>query len=260
MKMRTYINITKVKKMNIMKNEKMRFFVSFLPTGFIGITIFMVVLLINITNFNMTSFNLNMSSLNAAESIDAEKEKVITGIENRYAGKDFTASYEQTSILKALEVTETASGRAFFSHPGKMRWEYNKPEVHKIISDGVNLWIYKPDEKQVTKGSAAQFFKEGAGGAFLSDISTIRKNYTITVNSADTSLIEMTMIPKKKNQDISSITITVAKDNYNIKRVVTFNAYGDATELLFSNINFTDLEESLFEFSIPDGVDIIYMD
>lgn len=196
----------------------------------------------------------------AAESADGQKEKILTGIEMRYGGKEFSASYQQTSILKALEVNESASGKVFFSHPGKMRWEYSEPEVHQIISDGVSLWIYKPDEKQVTKGSAAQFFKEGAGGAFLSDISTMRKNYTITVNSGDPSSIEMTMIPKKKNQDISSITLTVAKDSYDIKKVVTFNAYGDATELVFSNITFTELDDSLFKFSVPEGVDIIYMD
>ncbi|MBF0467551.1 MAG: outer membrane lipoprotein carrier protein LolA [Desulfamplus sp.] len=202
----------------------------------------------------------NINAVCAADSSDPEKERILAGIEQRYAGKDFAASYEQTSILKALEVNETASGRVFFSHPGKMRWEYSEPEVHQIITDGINLWIYKPDEKQVTKGSAAQFFKDGAGGAFLSDISTVRKNYNITINSADTSIIEMNLIPKRKNQDISSITMTVAKNSYDIKRVVTFNGYGDATELLFSNINFTDLDDSLFEFSIPDGVDIIYMD
>ncbi len=208
----------------------------------------------------MATITINTSTIFAAESRDAEKERILTAIEQRYSGKEFSASYEQTSILKALDVTEAASGRVFFSHPGMMRWEYTAPEVHQIISDGVNLWIYKPDEKQVSKGSAANFFKEGAGGAFLADISTMRKNYNITINSADASMIEMNMIPKKKNPDISSITITVAKENYNIKRVVTFNAYGDATELLFSNINFTDIDDSLFEFSIPNGVDIIYMD
>lgn len=203
---------------------------------------------------------VNRAAPVTAQSADVEKEKILTGIEQRYGGKEFTASYEQTSILKALDVNETASGRVFFSHPGKMRWEYSAPEVHQIITDGINLWIYKPDEKQVSKGSAAQFFKDGAGSAFLSDISTMRKNYTVSVNSGDASFIEMTMIPKKKNQDIASITITVAKDNYNIKKVVTFNGYGDATELLFSDVSFTPLDPSLFEFSIPDGVDIIYMD
>ncbi len=207
----------------------------------------------------MTILIINSSSILFAAS-DAEKDKILTAIEQRYAGKEFSASYEQTSLLKALEVTETASGKVFFSHPGMMRWEYREPEVHQIISDGVNLWIYKPEEKQVSKGSAAKFFKEGAGGAFLSDISTVRKNYNITINGIDDSIIEMTMIPKIKNPDISSITITVGKDNHNIKKVVTFNSYGDATELLFSNITFTDIDDSLFEFTIPNGVDIIYMD
>lgn len=216
--------------------------------------------LIFIVSAAISIIALNSSVSLADSTLDAEKDKILTAIEQRYSGKEFSASYEQTSLLKALEVTEKASGRVFFSHPGMMRWEYTEPEVHQIISDGVNLWIYKPEEKQVSKGSAANFFKEGAGGAFLSDISTVRKNYNITINGIDESIVEMTMIPKKKNPDISSITLTVARNNYNIKRVVTFNSYGDATELLFSNINFIDIDDALFEFTIPNGVDIIYID
>lgn len=190
-----------------------------------------------------------------------EEEEIVAAIEKRYAGRDFSCAYHQRSTLKALGITEEASGRAFFSHPGRMRWEYNEPEIHEIITDGVTLWIYRPDEKQVVQGDAMQLFKGGAGGAFLSDISMVRGQYSIFVseNNLDLQAIYLTLVPKQENPDIASIKIRVLKENYNIQKVITYNIYGDATEIEFSQINFKELDDAMFQFMVPEGVDVIPM-
>lgn len=190
-----------------------------------------------------------------------DEDKIIASVEQRYSGQDFSCAYNQRSTLKALGITEEASGRAFFSHPGKMRWEYNEPEIHEIITDGVTLWIYRPDEKQVVQGGAMQLFKGGAGGAFLSDISMVREHYTLFVseNSQDPTAVELTLVPKNENPDVASIKIKVMKENYNIVKVTTYNVYGDATEIEFSQIQFRELDDALFRFKVPEGVDLIPM-
>jgi len=33
--------------------------------------------------------------------------------------------------------------------PGKMRWEYNAPEKKLFVSDGVKIYSYVPEDKQV---------------------------------------------------------------------------------------------------------------
>ena len=107
-----------------------------------------------------------------------ETQEILSRMEKKYAGRDFSADFHQISTLTALEITETASGKVYFSHPGKMRWEYLVPTRNKIISDGNTLWIYRPDENQVVKGNAQAFFATGAGGAFLSNISLVREQYS----------------------------------------------------------------------------------
>ena len=67
-----------------------------------------------------------------------ETQEILNRIEKKYAGNDFSADFHQVSTLTALEITEAASGKVFFSHPGKMRWEYLVPTQHQIISDGTN--------------------------------------------------------------------------------------------------------------------------
>ncbi len=197
---------------------------------------------------------------NAAFCNDINKEDILTAIEKKYSGKSFKADFTQVSKLAALDITEKASGTALFSHPGKMRWKYLTPQHHEIITNGKSLWIYRPEEKQVMHGDASQFFHSGAGGAFLSDISLIRKNFNITVREVTTSYIEIDLMAKKKDKDISSIVIRISQKNSEIERVVTFNPYDDTTLFQFSNIQFKNIEPEIFEFQIPYGVDIIEMD
>ncbi|MDA3917508.1 MAG: outer membrane lipoprotein carrier protein LolA [Deltaproteobacteria bacterium] len=188
------------------------------------------------------------------------KEDILNALEQKYSDKSFKADFTQVSKLAALDITEKASGTALFSHPGKMRWKYLTPQLHEIITNGASLWIYRPEEKQVMHGDASQFFQSGAGGAFLSDISLIRKNFTITVKEVTANYVEIVLIAKRETKDISSIIIRISQKNSAIERVVTYNPYDDTTLFQFSNIQFKNIDPEIFEFQIPGGVDIIEMD
>ncbi len=186
-------------------------------------------------------------------------KKLLNRIEKKYSNRDFSVNFTQISTLKAINVVDKAYGKAFFRYPGRMRWEYQSPEKNEIITDGDNLWIYRPGEKQVVKGKSKNFFITGSGGAFLSDISMMRKFYRLSIEKTDDSFIDLLMIPKKKIPDVASIRIRISRDNYEINRIITTNIYGDTTELQFNDIKFTKLDDSLFEFIIPPGTDIIFM-
>ena len=193
----------------------------------------------------------------AATETENEKETVLSAIEKKYSGKSFETSFYQISKLAALDITEKASGKAFFSHPGKMRWEYLEPEKHEIITNGKSLWIYQPEENQVMQGSAESFFKTGAGGAFLSDISLVRKNYIITIKEVTDDYTELDLVAQKETPDISLIVIRVSKKNNDITRIVTRNIYGDTTLFEFNDIRFISIDPSGFEFVVPKGANVV---
>lgn len=196
----------------------------------------------------------------ADSSTSPDLETVLTGIEQRYSGRDFTADFYQTSLLAAIDITETAKGRALFSHPGKMRWEYQEPERQEIITNGTTLWIYRIEENQVVQGDAVSFFKSGGGGAFLSDITLVRAGYDITLDRVETDFVFLVLVPKIKNPEISTIAIRVLRTTFNVDRVETTNIYGDTTILEFKDISFHTLGSSLFEFAVPKGTDLLFMD
>ena len=187
-------------------------------------------------------------------------EQFLEGLEKRYSQKDFIADFSQVSKLQALGIDETASGTAMFSHPGKMIWEYFEPQQHQLITNGKMLWIYRPDQNQVMVGKAQIFFKEGSGGAFLSDISIVRDKYIISIKENREMFFELKLIPKVKTPEIQSILIVVSKKNFNIEKIITSNIYEDTIEIEFHNIEFKDIDGSVFEFSIPENASVIDLD
>jgi outer membrane lipoprotein carrier protein len=53
-------------------------------------------------------------------------------------------------------VVRVESGAAYFHKPGKMRWEYEKPEKNLFLVDGKNAWFYTPADHTATRIPARQ--------------------------------------------------------------------------------------------------------
>ncbi len=193
----------------------------------------------------------------AKESVTIKS--VMAGLEARYSGKSFETSFVQISRLDALDMVEKASGRALFAYPGRMKWEYLSPDHHEIITNGETVWIFRPDENQVMKGSASSFFRAGAGGAFLSDIKIIKDHYDARIKSVNPSWIDISLIPRIKTDQIASISVKIARPGFEITKVTTVNAYGDTTVFEFHDINFRKINPEIFEFAIPSGTSVINM-
>ncbi len=203
---------------------------------------------------------LFFSSASAALDNEILKEDILIAIEKKYSDNSFEADFTQISKLAALDIIEKASGKAFFSHPGKMRWEYKEPEHHEIITNGKLLWIFRPEENQVMQGDASQFFKAGAGGAFLSDISLIRKNYIIHLNEITENYAELNLVSDKNNPEMSLIVVRISRKNNEIERVIIKNTFDDTTRFEFNNIQFKKIDPDIFEFKPFKGLNIINLD
>lgn len=190
-----------------------------------------------------------------------ELTRIVDALNDRYAGKNFSADFHQESTLSALEISDTAGGKAWFKHPGRMRWEYRFPDRHIIVTDGETLWIHRPEENQVVKGDAVKYFGDGKGAGFLSNFSLISEAFDVRLADETQTHWRLELIPKERHYELSAIYLEVNKKATEIEQVVTENAYGDTTTIFFDNLRFSaDMDASLFEFEIPPGTDVIYMD
>ncbi len=189
-------------------------------------------------------------------------EEILQRVEKRYSASGFSARFFQTSTLKAMEISENASGMLMAKRPGMMRWEYETPEHQLVITDGERLWVYRPDDHQVMVGKAPSFFGDGKGAGFLSDMECVRESFTIILEGVtQDSRYRLKLLPKKKTFDIAVIYLTVSPDTFDVVEVVSYNEYEDETRILLNGIQHReDLEDALFRFSIPEGADIVKMD
>ncbi len=188
-------------------------------------------------------------------------QPIMDALMERYAGRDFSADFHQESTLSALDISDTAGGTAWFKHPGRMRWEYRFPDRHIIVTDGDTLWIHRPEENQVVKGNAANYFGDGKGAGFLSNFSLIAEAFEVSLLNGSQAHWRLKLVPHEKHYELSAIYLEINRKTTEIERVVTENAFGDTTTITLDNLSFSsDMDVSLFEFEIPGGTDIIYMD
>ena len=188
-------------------------------------------------------------------------DTIISGVEKRYNIDGFTADFEQESILKAMAVTDTASGRLMVRQPGKMRWEYLVPEPQTIITDGDDLWIYRPEENQVLVGKAPSLFGKGKGAGFLANIRSVRKNFQISLeSSSDPTHYRLKMVPNRSSVDLLAVELDIVRKTFDLKGITTFNVYGDETRIVLKNVRLDDVPPaSLFRFDVPEGADVVQM-
>jgi outer membrane lipoprotein carrier protein len=200
---------------------------------------------------------LGVASALLAQSMPS-LDTVLREVEKRYTAAQFSAEFLQESTIRAMEITDFASGRIYVRYPGMMRWEYEKPEPQAIITDGTKLWVYRPQDNQVLTGSAPVFFRDGKGASFLSDIRLVRQKFTITLHPPEgENLYELRLVPRESTLNISQVRLLITPRTYTIARIVTLNDYGDDTRIDIINTQFSvELNPALFSFEIPPGADV----
>jgi outer membrane lipoprotein carrier protein len=227
--------------------------------------IFVLYALVVIGALSLLGFGGLQNVKAASEANSLSVEQILENVENRYRNSKFSADFIQKSTIKAMNITDTATGKVYIKYPGMMRWEYEKPERQIIITDADKLWIYRPEDNQVMTGKAPTFFRDGKGASFLSDIRIVRKKFDISLEAnqpAESDLFyHLKLIPREKTLDISEIRLMVSRKTFNVLQVMTLNFYGDETRIDLINFAFgVDLDDSLFSFTIPQGTDVIQID
>lgn len=64
----------------------------------------------------------------------------------------FTANFHQTRYTKIYDRYDRANGTVVFAKPGKMRWDYSRPNGQVFVSDGERLSIYQPPDQGEAHG------------------------------------------------------------------------------------------------------------
>jgi outer membrane lipoprotein carrier protein len=188
--------------------------------------------------------------------------EILERIEAIYTASEFSAQFIQASTIKAMDITDSASGLLFIKYPGKMKWEYQEPETQVIVTDGDQLWMYRPADNQVMLGKASSFFSEGKGAGFLSDIRLLRKDFDIILEDIRFGdYYNLKLVPREQSWDIAYVHLLVSRKTFRIAQVFTYNAYEDVTRIELKDLKFNQaFGQNFFKFEVPEGVDVLKLD
>ncbi len=80
-----------------------------------------------------------------------DAKRIVQLVESRYhSARTLKAVFLERYTEGRLTV-RVESGTAYFSRPGRMRWEYEEPEVKLFLTDGKTVWFYVPSDHTVTR-------------------------------------------------------------------------------------------------------------
>ncbi|MBZ0167969.1 MAG: outer membrane lipoprotein chaperone LolA, partial [Kofleriaceae bacterium] len=189
-------------------------------------------------------------------------DEVADKVQATYQGfSDLQGSFLQRATNKLSGMTQEASGRLYLKWPGRMRWEYEKPESRLFLIDGKTLWSYSPSERQAMAQDVSGALTTSPIG-ILFGMSGLRRNFRVrpivhagTRDSPDW-LLELT--PKGKEMSFKRVILGVDRESFLIRRLTVFDLYGNTTtvELSRQKVN-NDLKDELFQFSPPPGTEVI---
>ncbi|CAK0757635.1 outer membrane lipoprotein carrier protein [Gammaproteobacteria bacterium] len=135
--------------------------------------------------------------------------------------------------------------------PGRFRWEYQKPYVQSIISDGNQVWFYDPDLEQVTIKPYSRALAN-TPAVLLSSEEPIEKNFS--VSKPRDGKIEL----RPKTKDTGFVKATVGFSGLELQSMELEDSFGQKSQLQFSAIQRNhEVPEDTFSFTPPAGVDVI---
>jgi outer membrane lipoprotein carrier protein len=194
-------------------------------------------------------FSLNVT----AYSFASEKDENVLRIKKAYENiRDLKGSFVQKSIIKDLNRTDNYEGEFFIKYPLKIKWVYTGKASQDITIKNDTVLIYKKGDNQAYTG---KFNMETYGQtpvALLSGFGDIEEEFNISGKA--NSLI---LIPKKPMGNITSVKIKISEDVFPIRSFTIHDGQSNVIEIELKEIKINSgLEDSIFEFSLPEGVQI----
>lgn len=169
-----------------------------------------------------------------------------------------SAKFSQTSSFLGFAEKNESEGEVFFRKPGKMDWQYVKPESQRFVSDGKTLWFYQPELEQVTVGDFKDSFQSDLPVSFLLGIGNIEDSFKLVKVCETEKGILLHLLPKTEDAAVEKFNLLVENDQHRPLGAKMIDAAGNQTSILFENLVYNaGYRDISFNFEIPRGVDVI---
>jgi outer membrane lipoprotein carrier protein len=176
--------------------------------------------------------------------------------------KDFSADFVHTYQGGVLRKQISERGRVLIKKPGKMRWDYTAPEPKLFVSDGMKIYSYLPQDKQVIVSRVPGDDQATMPALFLAGKGNLTRDFTASIVELPAGLPANTralkLVPKMPQRDYDSIVLAVDPARLEIRGLLSVDTQGGTSTLSFTNLKENvGLADKEFTFTIPRGVDLV---
>jgi len=182
----------------------------------------------------------------------------------------FEASYRDVRSLRA-DFTQTYSGSGrpriesgvvWFARGGLMRWDYQRPSAKLFLCDGRHVWLYIPEEKQLTRAPVKSSEDIRVPFRLLLTRLDLRRVFArfefVDDATQDAASRVLRGFPKKEFAEDYSDVLMGLDGQFDMRRLVVDLPDHTRMEFRFNHIDRNPpLDKYLFRFTPPPGTEII---
>ncbi len=180
--------------------------------------------------------------------------------------KRVKAQFVQNSRINAGGIKREERSEGFFllEKPGKLKWEYQKPEREVLlVTDGL-LRYYTPEDKQLMMRKL-NGVTDGIGylSLLMDDNKHLLSSYRISGYREKEGVQQVTLKPLREEENIDTLELHIRKQTGELTGIIFEDSLGNRTDVTFSALK-KDKEvtilPSAFTLHVPEGTEIIDMD
>ena len=165
------------------------------------------------------------------------------------------AHFDQQVLKPDGLVEDKSSGEVWLLRPNRFRWQYGGEFPELVVADGKKVWLYDEMLEQVTIKEQS-FMTSDSPLMLLTDVSRIDEQFEVRELGSDSGLHLLEL--RSNNPESEFERILLGLDNSQLLLMAMEDAFGLRTEIRFREIQRNPvLEDKLFQFTPPEGVDVI---
>ena len=204
-----------------------------------------------------------LSAQIVVRAADSTATELAAALQRKYDGiKDFSADFTHAYEGGVLRKQITERGHLLVKKPGKMRWDYAEPEPKQFVSDGLKMYSYIPQDKQVIVAPVPPDEDAPTPTLFLAGKGNVTRDFTPSLVDAPAGMPPrsraLKLVPKSRQRDYDWLVLVLDPATLAIRGLVTVDAQGGKSSFSFTNLKENvGLADKEFAFKMPRGVDVV---
>lgn len=172
------------------------------------------------------------------------------------AVQTLSGSFEQVVLDQGGTRLQEASGDMHMARGNRFRWHTREPFEQLAVSDGKLVWIFDVDLEQVVEKPLTEDSASTPALLFGGDPASVAEAFVVTEGDRDGKAVTYHLAPRLDDSLFVQLEVTFVGDEPQSMRLE--DALGQQTALDFHNTVVNGkLDNDLFNFIAPDGVDVI---